>query len=73
MVAASDDGWGVRQMGRRIEDLLTDSRRCPMCATAVQASLDGAAVERLKDDDAVSLLFNVLSQQYPQVGRQYQP
>lgn len=32
-----------------------------------QASLDGAAVERLKDDDAVSLLFNVLSQQYPQL------
>ncbi|KAL4419725.1 hypothetical protein ABPG75_006823 [Micractinium tetrahymenae] len=32
-----------------------------------QGSLDEAAVERLKDDDAVSLLFNALSQQYPQL------
>lgn len=34
-----------------------------------QGSLDEAAVERLKDDDAVSLLFSALSEQYPQVGR----
>ncbi len=37
---------------------------------AVQGSLDEAAVERLKDDDAVSLLFDTLSRQYPQVSWQ---
>lgn len=40
---------------------------------APQGSLDEAAVERLKDDDAVSLLFAALSQQYPQVGRHQLP
>ena len=34
----------------------------------LQGGLDAAAIERLKDDDAISLLFNQLGRDYPQVG-----
>ena len=41
---------------------------CSAPRVRLQGGLDVAAIERLKDDDAISLLFKQLSQDYPQVG-----
>lgn len=60
---------------QRAWDALSWRRRALLAAelargawAARAATLDAAAVERLKDDDAVSLLFTQLSAAYPEVG-----
>lgn len=60
---------------QRAWDALSWRRRAALAAelargawAARAATLDAAAVERLKDDDAVSLLFAQLSAAYPEVG-----
>ena len=63
---------------QRAWDALTWRRRAALGAALARgaaaagrggaAALDEAAVEALKDDDAISLLFNQLSAEYPEVS-----
>ena len=61
---------------QRAWDALSWRRRVELAAELAAGALsvqgqsfDAAAIERLKEDDAVSLLFAQLSQEYPEVGR----
>lgn len=60
---------------QRAWDALSWQRRGELAAALAagavsvqQQQLDVAAIERLKEDDAVSLLFTQLSEAYPEVG-----